>query len=72
MLMSCFLEHVKNTVFTVWRESPSVRVRYPLSRLTSDLDTCGSVSMLPKDKGGVVDPSLKVCKSMHFSGRSAH
>ena len=24
------------------------------------LDTCGSTSMLPRDKGGVVDTSLKV------------
>jgi hypothetical protein len=28
--------------------------------LIFESDTCGGASMLPKDKGGVVDPQLKV------------
>jgi hypothetical protein len=31
-----------------------------LCLLDSPTDTAGAASMLPKDKGGVVDPNLKV------------
>lgn len=35
--------------------------RLPELKLVAALDTMGTLSMLPKDKGGVVDPNLKAC-----------
>lgn len=44
-------------------------VYIPATGLTPLIDTAGSLSMLPREKGGVVDAKLKVSiRGLHFAG----
>jgi hypothetical protein len=52
-----YADWVKSAARSAFREHISLRLPATPAELT--LDTVGTLSMLPKDKGGVVDPSLK-------------
>lgn len=70
-LLFCTFCHVLKSAAPAWTAWIKAHLLTTF-RMSSDLredccahmysDTVGSCSMLPKDKGGVVDPSLKVCR----------